>query len=337
MRTAPTTGGPTRVSSSAILTRYPGPASRPIDRPTPAERFRVFARKSSMTRRWNRSTSVCAVCVMSPAVWTNRSSYSSGEALCTIQYARNPSPVNLSNHPPDRRIPRRTELTNRSITDANSPKRIASFIRAVDSRMSAAITNIWIASPSITESRSSSLRKRVSQSGGACGSRRRSAAARSRSRSDAGASSDAMAPPRACWGGASLARGGHALEGPVQPRLPLVAELLPVRPVLEEVVADHRLALEPVDEPVDRVVGDDAEEVDRQRVDLAIDRWQALGGQRDPFAHGEPVGEPERAPEARHHHVGVGNVRTEQVHGGREPPLEVPEVLGQLEQVHRVA
>src|SRR5439155_697415 len=79
---------------------------------TPAERFLELLRKSSRTRRWKSSMRLCAVCATSPVVWTNRSSYSSGGAGWTIQYARNPSPVNLSNQPPELRIPRRTDVTN---------------------------------------------------------------------------------------------------------------------------------------------------------------------------------------------------------------------------------
>ena len=42
-----------------------------------------------------------AVWTMSPVVWTIRSSNSLSGPGWTIQYARKPSPVNLSNHPPD--------------------------------------------------------------------------------------------------------------------------------------------------------------------------------------------------------------------------------------------
>ena len=52
--------------------------------------------------------------------------------------------MNLSNQPPESRIPRRTELTNLSMTSANRSKRIDSFMSVVDSRMSAAMTNIWM-------------------------------------------------------------------------------------------------------------------------------------------------------------------------------------------------
>ena len=65
---------------------------------------------------------------------------------CTIQYARKPSPVNLSNQPPGVPIPPRTADTNLSMVRAKSSNLTASFISIVDSRMSAAITNIWIGS-----------------------------------------------------------------------------------------------------------------------------------------------------------------------------------------------
>ena len=80
IRTAPTTGGPTTVSSPAICTRYPGPASSPIDSPTPCDRFLEFRRKSSRTRRWNSSTNSWAVCARLPAASTNRRWYSSSWA-----------------------------------------------------------------------------------------------------------------------------------------------------------------------------------------------------------------------------------------------------------------
>jgi hypothetical protein len=104
---------------------------------------------------------------MLPAAWTKCSSNSALEDDCTIQYARKPSPVNLSNQPPDFVIPCRTELTNLSMTKANCSNLTASFMSIVDSRMSAAMTNIWTGSPAMIASRSCSLSNRCSQSGGA--------------------------------------------------------------------------------------------------------------------------------------------------------------------------
>ena len=120
---------------------------------------------------------------MLPAASTNRCSYSSGEADCTIQYARKPSPVNLSNHPPGVPIPLRTADTNLSMIVAKRSNCTASFISSVDSRMSAAITNICRGAVSMIASSSWSRSKRSSQSGGACASSRAAIRARSRSRS----------------------------------------------------------------------------------------------------------------------------------------------------------
>src|SRR5207249_1441535 len=158
-----------------------------------------------------------------------------------IQYARNPSPVNLSNQPPDRRIPLRTEDTNRSITAANRSNRIDSFISAVDSRMSAAITNIWIASPSITASSSSAVRNRCSQSGGACGSSISTTRARSRSR------------PSPAEAGSVAIGGSGAGERPRQPVAPRALGLGAIDTLGEQVVPDVGPAVERPDEPEDRV------------------------------------------------------------------------------------
>src|SRR5919201_4074287 len=159
---------------------------------------------------------------MSPAVWTKRPSYSSRGADWTIQYARNPSPVNLSNQPPERRMPWRTELTNLSMTKANRSNFTDSFINVVDSRMSAAITNIWIGSPSITESKRSLRRKRFSQSGGAWGFNSRATRARSLSRRpDAGRRLDATTPPPAACVKTANARD----YAPWQPTLPAIVAL----------------------------------------------------------------------------------------------------------------
>ena len=109
------------------------------------------------------------MCARLPAASTNRRWYCSFGVAGAIQYARKPSPVNLSNQPPGVPIPLRTAETNLSMIFANRSKWTASFIRSVDSRMSAAITNICKGVVSMIASSSCSRSNRSSQSGGACG------------------------------------------------------------------------------------------------------------------------------------------------------------------------
>ena len=74
-----------------------------------------------------------------------------------------------------------------------------SFMSVVDSRMSAAMTNIWIGSPSITASRSSVARNRRSQSGGACDFSSRETRVRSLSRSAVGDDRPGATAPPMTW------------------------------------------------------------------------------------------------------------------------------------------
>ena len=271
------------------------------------------------------------MCAMSPAVWTNRSSYSSGSPSWTIQYARNPSPVNLSNQPPERRIPRRTEVTNLSITSANRSKRTDSFMSVVDSRMSAAITNIWIGSPSITASSSSSLRNRCSQSGGACGFSSR--ATRPRSRRVARSGTIPSAPSRLRWRGGRSPVYPEPLPSPPnagRATTPGGLGLASIHTLGEQVMADHRGAVEAVDEPIDRVVGPHAEEVRGDVVHDAVDRREPLRCRRtvSPSRDRSPSPSPRRNIAIARSRSGTSGPNAS-MRGG-EPAREVREVLDQL-------
>src|SRR5438132_4187079 len=185
-------------------------------------------------------------------------------------------------------MPLRTELTNLSMMSANRSNLTDSFMSVVDSRMSAAMTNIWIGSPSITESSSSSFRNRCSQSGGACAFSSLAVRARSRAR----------------W---SVGDGRvGAIEQAGEPGPPRAFGLRLVHAVAEEMVSDHRRPLEPVDEAVEGVVRADAKEVRRHEVDDAVDRRHSLGSELDLVALDHRVAQTEPTPIRRHHPFPIG-------------------------------
>jgi hypothetical protein len=99
-------------------------------------------------------------------------------------------------------------------------------------------------------------------------------------------------------------------------------------------VPDGDRAVEAADEPVQPVVGADAEGHGGHVVDHALDGRQPFRGEAHLVALGRGVVEPERAGEHRPDVVGVAGARLHGQDRGHRAAAEVGEVLGELVEVH---
>ena len=124
-------GLPTRVTSSPTRTSSHGPASIPIDSPVPAGKFREFFRRlaSSESAADNAVRQNSGIRLVP-----------SDPDLSGIQNATNPSPVNLSNQPPEAFASPRTASVNPTTNRAKTEGRIASLRTRDDIRRSPTTT-----------------------------------------------------------------------------------------------------------------------------------------------------------------------------------------------------